>query len=158
MLRQKRVSERMLCGTGISSAEGLPINPALKASVLSAHHSATTGAESWEKSACPQLTPASSTRLAFHAFPREIQNNFFVLEFWRVRCWGERKFIFLPMGPEALVSKGEVLFCSCYSLSPFSPTYGDGTWYKEMWHVPVLPTQVGRADAASCCGHTSGGL
>lgn len=137
----------MPCGTGISSAEGLPINPALKAAVLSARHPATTGAESWEKSECPQLTPASSTRLAFHAFPRESQNNFFVLEFWRVRCWGERKFIFLPLGPEALVSKGEVLFCSHSSLlSPFPTTHRSGTWCKEMWRVPVLPTQVGRAE------------
>lgn len=137
----------MPCGTGISSAEGLPINPALKAAVLSACHPATTGAESWEKSECPQLTPASSTRLAFHAFPRESQNNFFVLEFWRVHCWGERKFIFLPLGPEALVSKGEVLFCSRSSLlSPFPTTHRSGTWCKEMWRVPVLPTQVGRVE------------
>lgn len=50
------------------------------------------------------------------------------------------------MGPGALVSKGEVLFCphSCF-LSAFPPTDRNGMWCKEMWHVPVLPTQVGRA-------------
>lgn len=94
LIRQKRVSKRMPLGTCISTAYGLPINPALKASVLSPHYS---GAQSWEKSVCPQLTPASSTHfwLSVHGtFPEGIQNKFFVMVFQKLHCWAERKFMF----------------------------------------------------------------
>lgn len=54
----------------------LPINPALKSSVLSLHYS---GSQSLEESACPHLTPDSYTYIwpsTHWTFPEGFQNKF----------------------------------------------------------------------------------